>query len=60
MTSAGNENKHKCSCYTLYIALFSITFTTNVLICTYFVYYKYVNRDKETAAKYNSFYQATI
>ena len=37
-TSAKNENKHKCSSCTLYIVLFSIIFTINVGIGTYFVY----------------------
>ena len=51
ITSAEDENKHKfCSC-TVYIVLFSITFTINVGIGTYFVYYKHMNRNKETGAK---------
>ena len=40
--------------------LFLTTFTTNVGIGTYFMYYKYVNRDEKNGAKYNSFYQTTI
>ena len=31
-----------------YIVLFSIAFTINIVIGTYFVYYKYMNSDKET------------
>ena len=50
-TSAKNKNKHKCSSCTLYIVLFSIVFTINVGIGTYFVYYKYMNRNEETGAK---------
>ena len=42
---------------TLYIALFSIIFVGIVRIGTYFVYYKYVNRNKETAFKYDYVYQ---
>ena len=38
ITLAENENKHKCSSCTLYIVLFSIIFTINVGIGTYFVY----------------------
>ena len=38
ITLAENENKHKCSSCTLYIVLFSIVFTINVGIGTYFVY----------------------
>ena len=36
---------------TQYIMLFSITFTINVGIGTYFVYYKHMNRNKETNPK---------
>ena len=43
MTLAENKNKHKCSSCTLYIVLFSIIFTVNAGIGTYFVYYKYMN-----------------
>ena len=46
-----NENKHKCSSCTLYIVLFSKIFTINIGICTYFVYYKYMSRNKETDRK---------
>ena len=37
-TSAKNENKHKCSFYTLYVVLLSLIFTINVGIGIYFVY----------------------
>ena len=37
ITSAKNENKHKCSSCTLYIALFSMLFTIKVGICSYFL-----------------------
>ena len=33
-----DKNKHKCSFCTLYIVLFSIIFTVNIRIGTYFVY----------------------
>ena len=36
ITLVEDENKHKCSSCTLYIVLFSIIFTTNVGIGTYF------------------------
>ena len=39
ITSVENENKHKHSSCTLYIVLFSILFTINVGIATYFVYF---------------------
>ena len=51
ITLAENENKHKCSSCTLHIVLFSIIFTINVGIGTFFVYYKYMNRKKETDRK---------
>ena len=38
ITSAENENKHKSSSCTLCIVLFSLIFTINVGIGTYFVY----------------------
>ena len=41
------DNIHKCSSCTLYIVLFSIIFTINIGIATYFVYYKYMNRRKK-------------
>ena len=43
ITQVENKNKYKCSSCTLYIVLFSITFTINFWIGTYFVYYKYRN-----------------
>ena len=36
---------------TIYIVLISIAFTINVGIGPYFVYYKYMNRNKETDRK---------
>ena len=52
------ENIHKCSSCTLYIVLFSIIFTINIGIATYFVYYKYMNHNKKTAPRYDFVYQA--
>ena len=37
ITLAKNENKHKYSLCTLYIVLFSVLFTINIGIATYFV-----------------------
>ena len=39
--------KNECSSCTLYIVLFSIFFTINIGISTYFVYYKYMSCNKE-------------
>ena len=47
------ENKNKYNSCILYIVLFSIYFTINVGIGAYFVYYKYVNRNKEIFSKYD-------
>ena len=41
-----NDNKHKYSFFVVYIVLFSIIFTINIGIGIYFVYHKYVNRNK--------------
>ena len=51
ITLSENKIKHKRSSCTLYIVLFSIVFTINVEIGTYFVYYKYINCNKETDRK---------
>ena len=53
------ENVHKYSSCTLYIVLFSIIFTINIGIATYFVYYKHMNHHKKTAPRYDYVYQAT-
>ena len=53
-----SENEHQCSSWILYIALFSILFTINVSIATYFVYYKYMNRNKKNVSKYDYVCQA--
>ena len=50
-TLAENENKYENECKsfcTLYIALFSIIFTINIGISTFFVHYKYMNHDKKS------------
>ena len=41
------KNKNRCNSCIVYIVLFSIFFTINVGIGAYFVYYKYVNHNKE-------------
>ena len=58
-TSLVKVNSTKCkhkSCIS-YIVLFSIFFTINIGIGTYFVYYKYVNHNKETVSRYDYVYQ---
>ena len=39
--------ENKCSSCTLYIVLLSIFFTFSIRIATYFVYYKYMSRNKK-------------
>ena len=41
-----NENEHKYSFFVVYIVLFSIIFTISIVIGIYFVYQRYVNRNK--------------
>ena len=53
-----NEHKNKCSSCILYILLFSIILTINIGTAAYFVYCKYVNRDKGNVSKYDYVYQA--
>ena len=46
ITLAEDENKHKCSSYTLYIVLFSTIVTINIGISVYFVYFHwYLKKD---------------
>ena len=51
------KNGDKCSSYILYIVLFSIFFTISIGIGVYFVYYKYMNHNKENVSKYDYVYQ---
>ena len=49
--------KCKSNSCILYIVLFSILFTINIGIVTYFVYYKYLNHKKENVSVYDYVYQ---
>ena len=53
-TLAENENKYKCTSCTLYIVLFSIIFTVNVGIGTYFVYFHWYWKKDVTCVKFNT------
>ena len=55
-----SESKYKCSSCILYIVLLSIFFMFNVGIAAYFVYYKYMNRNKKNVSVYDYVYQTTI
>ena len=48
---AEDKNKHKCGPCTLYIVLFSILFTMNVGIGTYFVYFHWFLKTDVTRVK---------
>ena len=50
---------HKYSSCTLYIVLFSIIFTINIGIATYFVCYKYINLNEKIGPRNDYVYQAT-
>ena len=54
------KNIHKCSFCTLHFVLFSVIFTFNIGIFTYFVYYKCMNRDGENVSRFDYVYQAKI
>ena len=51
------KNEDKCCSCILHIVLFSIIFTINVGIASYFVHHKYINRNKENFSKYDNAYQ---
>ena len=55
-----NENIYKCNSCILYIVLFSMFFTINVGIGTFFVYYKYLNRNKKIVSRFDYIYETTI
>ena len=40
--------------------LFSILFTNNIGIATYFVYYKYINHNEENTSVYDYVYQRKV
>ena len=47
MESTEDKNKCKSSCK-VYVFLIDTVFTICIRIGTYFIYYKYMNRDKKT------------
>ena len=53
------HEKKSCFCI-LYTASFSILFTINIWIGACFIYYKYINRNKETTSRYDYVYQSKI
>ena len=60
ITSAKNENEYKCSSCTLYIVLYSIFFTINVGIGSYFLYFHCYLKKDITCVKFGTHTQITI
>ena len=55
------EHKNQCVCYyPVFIVLGEIFLTICIGISTYFVYYKYMNRNKENVSIYDYVYHAKI
>ena len=55
-----NDHEIKCSSCILYIALFLTILAIHIRIGTYFVYYKYMIRNKENIFKYDYTYQTDL
>ena len=53
------EHKNECACYyTVFIVLSVIALTICIGVSTYFVYYKYMNRNKENVSVYDYVYHS--
>ena len=53
------EHKNECACYcTAFIVLSVITLAISIWISASFVYYKYMNRNKENVSAYDYVYYA--
>ena len=53
------EHKNECVCYyTVFVVLNVIVLAISIGIGAYFVYYKYMNRDKENISVYDYVYHA--
>ena len=52
-----SEHKNECACYyTVFIVLGVIALAVSIGISTYFVYYKYMNHNKENVSLYDYVY----
>ena len=60
ITLVENENMYKCRSCTLYIVFFSIIFTINVGIATYFVYFHWCSKKDASGVKFDTRTQTTI
>ena len=58
ITQADDKNMFKniCNSWALYLVLFPVIFTINIWVGIYFIYYKYINRDKEIVSRYDYVY----
>ena len=58
ITQADDKNKLKniCNSCALYLVLSPVIFTINIWVGTYFIYYKYINRDKNFFSRYDYVY----
>ena len=53
------EHKNECVCYyTVFTVLSVITLAISIGIGTYFVYYKYLNRNKQSISAYDYVFHA--
>ena len=52
-----DKSEDKCGSCILYIVSFSIFFTINIGIATYFIYYKYINSNEGNFSVYDYVYQ---
>ena len=59
-TSLINSAKCKSNSCILYTVLFSILFTINIGIATYFIYYKYLDHNEKNVSKYDYVYQKKL
>ena len=60
ITLGADENSHKRNSYTLCIILFSTTFSTNIGICTYFIYFHWYLDEDVIHVKLGTIIQTTI
>ena len=59
ITETEDENKHKCSSCTLCIVLFSVIFTVNIGISSYFLYFHWYLKKDATCVKFGTCTQLT-
>ena len=59
ITQTEDENKHKCSSCTLCIVLFSVIFTVNIGISSYFLYFHWYLKKDATYVKFGTCTQLT-